>query len=273
MDEELGVIANELGCNAVRIFGDNDELLLKCGLIALTKAFDSVALAPRYIDSTIDETIQKVADFAGKAENLRESSSKVQLWVGNELTIDASGIREGATYNERAAANDPPNMPRALNGFLRDLISASREEFHGKLSYSAGFWEPVDWNQIGADIVGSNEYFWPERDNINEKIVSLEKHGKPVYITEFGSSTFKGACQWGGGGFFHYNGAPYDEDTQANCIENYLKIFNQTKPDGCFLWEYREQDAQFMGIVTPPEIGSSKRKKSFYMYKSYQRAS
>jgi len=273
IDEEMDTISNELRCNAVRIFSNWDDSLLKCGQIALRKPFTCIALAPRYIDSTVDETAQKLAEFAKKAQALREISNNVQLWIGNELTIDARGIRKGATYNERAAAKDPPNLEGVLNDSLRDLVSAAKRSFSGRISYSAGFWEPVDWGQLDVDIIGSNEYFWPKRDSIYEKIAALKSFGKPVYITEFGSSTFKSACQWGGGGFFHYNGEPYDEDAQASCIQNYLKIFDPTRPDGCFLWEYKENDAQFMGIVTPPETGTSKRKKGFYMYKSYQRTS
>jgi hypothetical protein len=269
MDEELDTISNELGCNAVRIYGDYDDSLLNCAQIAVKKAFDCIALAPRYIDSTIDETITKVADFAREAQNLSELTGKVQLWVGNELTIDTRGIREGATYFERCVAQDPPNMSNVLNEFLRNLTSVSRKEFEGKLSYSAGSWEPVEWNRIGVDIVGSNEYFWPGGD-LEAKIVSLKNLGKPVYVTEFGSCTFKGACQWGGAGVLHDDNTLYDEDEQAKCIERYLRIFNRAKPNGCFLWEYKANNARHFGIVTPGAEVS--RKKSVYMYKSYQRA-
>ncbi|MEM4246100.1 MAG: hypothetical protein QW390_02265, partial [Candidatus Bathyarchaeia archaeon] len=215
--------------------------------------------------------IERVSKFTVKAERLRRLSDSVELWVGNELTIDALGIRKGATYVERVTANDPPNVKTILNNFLNRLITVSRANFNGKITYAAGLWEPVEWRRHDFDIIGSNEYFWPNRDSIKDKINRLKRFNKPVYITEFGSCTYEGACKWGGAGSFHDTKHPYDEDEQVNCIEKYLKIFNG-KVHGCFLWIYRENEPRYFGIVTSSLGGVNKRKKGFYMYKSYRRS-
>jgi len=89
MEEDLDVINHELGCNAVRIFGDMDGLVIRCAGIALKKSFDCIVLAPRYVDSTVEETTRRVGTFAKEAEKLRTESNVVELCVANELSIEA----------------------------------------------------------------------------------------------------------------------------------------------------------------------------------------
>lgn len=64
----------------------------------------------------------------------------------------------------------------------------------------------------------------------------------------------------------------YDEDEQANCIWLYLESFKGLNIDGIFLHQFVELPVERgYGIAHPYGIALS-RKKAFYMYKSYERA-
>jgi len=102
MQEHLEVIRNELRCNGIRITGYNDDDVLRCAQIAIEKRFDCILLNPRYIDCDHQDTMERLAAFAEKAEELRQRTSAIELQVGNELCIDSLGIWKGETYTERA---------------------------------------------------------------------------------------------------------------------------------------------------------------------------
>ena len=283
MEEDLDVINRELGCNAVRIFGDIDGLIIRCAEIALTKSFDCIVLAPRYIDATVEETVKRVGTFAEQAEKLRQSSHAVELCVANELSIEALNlVPGGGGYESRAFKANTADWS-LFNKVLTNLVAVSKKSFMGKISYSAGFWESVNWSRLGFDVIGSNEYLWTTRmGSIESKLEQLKSFGKPIYVGEFGSCSYSGACKWGGAGWAYLDKGPYNEVEQKECIEkSYLKVFNRTRPDAVFLYVYKDWHERGFGILSSPVenhitsmapyMGRWRRKLAFHLYEGYKR--
>jgi len=88
----------------------------------------------------------------------------------------------------------------------------------------------------------------------------------PRALFEWGSSTYGGASNYGGAGGLNVGQGSYNEDEQANYIEGYCELLNKVRIDGCFLHTFTETEPKAMGI-----LNFKKRKKGFYMYKSYER--
>jgi len=284
MDEDLTVIHEELGCNGIRIEGSIDEQILECGKIAIDKGFEYVALNARYVDATLDDYLRRVEAFAEKAEKLREKSHAIILQPATELSLDSRAVFQELSYSQRCE-NLVQNMSRnpdwnwKLNKCLDQLLQVCRRKFNGKIAYNKMVVEKVDWSKLDFDIVGSNEYFYPNRqDSIVSALEQLKLTGKPALASEFGSCTYDGACKYGGSGWLR-NGL-YSEEAQANCIKKYLEIYNQVKLYGCFLvyyyqvthqWRSKEQTFSIMKPELPSYLHKLTRKKAFYMYKSYKR--
>jgi hypothetical protein len=283
MKEDLNMIRSELGCNGIRINSNSNGQLSTCGQMAIEKNFDCIILNPRYINETPENTIKNIENFSKLAEGLRKTSEAVELQVGNELTADAFGMVPGKDYNTRAANLAKgiynPDWKNKLVNLLKDLISVSRKNFGGKISYAAGnYWEKIPYDSLDFDVICSNEYVYSGKfEDVEIGLKGLKTYGKPVYQTEFGSCTYEGACFWGGAGGWH--SGPYSEETQTSCIEEYLEIINRVKIDGCFLWDFYEpvqpwrSEEQSFGLVSMPRSSQSQklaRKKAFYMYKSYR---
>jgi len=308
--EVFDIISKELGCNGIRIYGDEDDRLIECARIAMEAGFDVIAISPMYISRGIDETIKRVGEIARRAQPLQQEHGNIVLVLGDELSIEVRGIYEGATWTDRVLEipkrwNDRIYQKR-LEKLLRDLVSVSREHFDGKLTYAAGVWEwMMPWEDLNLDILGTNDYFGQhgETENLTlmeqkalEHIWYFKKFNKPVWITEYGSHTFEGACKYGGSGLWYARGAKYSQDDQASCIKRYLEVFKKADIDGLFLWDFmwntkwvpnvngEEYDKWSIGILgyegPPPQDNgdlpssgySSSRKKAFYMFKSFRHA-
>ncbi|MFD7916814.1 hypothetical protein ACFV30_40025 [Streptomyces sp. NPDC059752] len=100
----------------------------------------------------------------------------------------------GKDYGERGQALGRPESAgyqERLNAFLGRAVGTVRPLFHGPVTYSSGDWEQVDWH--GFDVVGANLY--RNGDNMTSytrALRALQRHGKPVVITELGCCTFTG---------------------------------------------------------------------------------
>jgi hypothetical protein len=173
-------------------------------------------------------------------------------------------------------------------------LDVARDNFQGEISYSAGPWENVPWNRVSFDVVGETLYYTGESlSDYIYKIKKLQSYDRPVHIKEFGSSTYstytrgnsmrmtsfwvamygkkEGADKYIGRRPMEGHVALYNEDTQAEHVRFYLNIFNRMALEGCFLYEFEAREPknpQEFGIVDVP---LKRRKKAFYMYKSYQR--
>jgi exo-beta-1,3-glucanase (GH17 family) len=267
MIEDLKVIRDELGCNAIRIFGDFETEMLECARTALSMGFTTVALSPRYIGVDTDETERRLMDFAAKANSLiNQSSAHVILFIGNELTLDTKDLAEDKTNLGR------PATQLRLNQYLQRITNNIRQVFKGQVSYAAGHWEDVRWNELPFDIAAMNVYLNAyNTETMLERIYELQRTRKPVWITEFGSCTYSGAFQYGGTAYEQLRDQEYSQEAQAAAISATLNLLNETKVDACFLWKYKAyklDDRESYGILRFDGTGFS-RKLGFYIYASY----
>lgn len=284
--EVLDLINSELGCNGIRIVGDENERIVRAARIAMQGSFEVILLSPVYIDQEIQATIGKVCGLADSAETLKgQSDSEVILVVGNESTLQTKGMYNAATYfermNEVTEHWGDERYQIKLNNFLKEMLSEVRNHFRGRLSYAKGSWEDIDWDRLGFDIVGLNEYLkpkWESRSQYEENIRQMSRFKKPIFLTEFGCATYKGALQVGGAGNFpeYLANAVYDQEEQVRAIDEYVRAFRGIgEVDGCFLWTFLERntnDTAAFGIMRYVEGGDPERKRGFYRYKSCERS-
>lgn len=287
MNESLDVIWSDLGCNAIKIVGDYEDVLLTCAEMAIKKGFERIVLSPRYehiapnIDIDINEHVARVVAFSKKAEALRMKSSGIVLCIGEELEVAVRGITNGTTYNERReelpddrAFLDSVVEPK-LCSYLMRMIQGVREHFHGPLTYSSMGWPPFQkWSELGLDIVGPMMYYRSEEGGqyyALERLLQYKKHGKAVYITEFGCESWQGASKWGSSASKYYTGQTYSQEEQANSILETMEIYDVATVDGAFLYQFFERqkaDHYSWGIIKYNTEGAATRKLGFYSYKS-----
>ncbi|WP_328786556.1 MULTISPECIES: hypothetical protein [unclassified Streptomyces] len=132
--------------------------------------------------------------MARAAESLRTRFPCVGHSIGTELTIFVSGLVPGRDYAERGQALGCPESAgyqELLNAFSGRAVGTVRPLFHGPVTYGSGGWEQID--RHGFSVVGANLY--RNGDNMTSctrALRALQRHGKPVVITEFGYCTFTG---------------------------------------------------------------------------------
>lgn len=278
MASELRQIRDELHCNAVRIYGEGGKLI-DASLVALELGMQ-VWLSPRFINADASTTKARLEEYAKSAEKLRIKYAPVSPFrenaviflVGNELTLDMAGLVAGSSYQERAgniwkhiagSILNPLKKDKVLNLILQEYVRDVRRFFGGKISYAAAEWEIVDWGQF--DVISVN-YYHTRLNAINYKkrLIELKEMGKPIVITEFGTSSYEGAAAWGGASYniveWRQNDYSYirdnnwngdaskepqekykrNEDVQANYIQKLLDIFIETGVYGAFVFCYVE---------------------------------
>lgn len=250
---EIEIIRNDLHCNAIRIVGRDLERLVTAAGFALDRGLE-VWFGPAFHDTDELRTLAYFTECAQAAETLRLKSPHVVFIAGWELTFFMRGLVLGDTGMERIGAFMKPwrllwsaarigPFNRNLNRFLAKAVEAVRRHFHGPVTYAAGAWENVDWAPF--DFVGIDCY----RDAANRKVFrqNLRKHfapGKPVVLTEFGCSTYRGAEDKGGYGWaiVDWSTDPprlkgdyvRDEEVPARYLTELLDIFVEEKADGAF---------------------------------------
>lgn len=206
VQRELGIIKNDLHCNAVRICGLDIDRLATAGEDALSQGLE-VWLSPEMWDRSQDETSEYIARAAEGAEGLRKRwPGKLVLSVGSELTLFSQGIVEGKNVFDRISRASlwgdvmAGKHNRALNAYLSNLHNAARESFEGPLTYFSLPFEAVDWKSF--DYVGVDHYRDARnKDSYGQMISKYKVFGKPVIVGEFGCCTFRGADLLGANGF------------------------------------------------------------------------
>jgi len=203
---ELGIIKNDLHCNAVRICGLDIDRLMAASEEALSQGLE-VWFSPEMWDQSQDQTLEYVTKAAKRAEVLRQRwPGKLVFSLGSELTLFMKGILEGDNFLERM--NSPSfwdsirtgkhNGP--LNAFLGKANDAVRQVFHGQVTYFSIPLETVEWGPfdfVGVDLYRDARIATAYGDMVG-KYVALNK---PVIIGEFGCCTYQGAEKLGGNGF------------------------------------------------------------------------
>ncbi|MFL1378934.1 CPBP family glutamic-type intramembrane protease [Nocardiopsis protaetiae] len=283
VSEEMRVIAGDLHCTAVTVFGHDLDRLEEAARLALDHGL-FVWVQPRLVDGTQDEIAERLERTAAFCERLRaDHPDRVGLNVGCELTLFARGIIPGGTFGVRTALLVwlfPlfPLFNWKLNRLLRRLAATARAGFGGPLTYGSGSWESVDWTPF--DLVGVDHYLdGMDLGAYRGGLRALRRWGKPVLVTEFGCCAYEGAREAGGSGADILDwrdlddrrvrpGYPRSEKVQADTLGELLDVFETEEVHGAFVCMFiegdcrysedpeRDQDKASFGIVRPPSLES-----------------
>jgi hypothetical protein len=257
VQRELQIIASDLHATAVRVVGDDPHRMARAGQHALAAGME-LWFSPVPVNLEPDALPGYLARCAAQAERLRRAhDGRVVLVAGCEISLWCAGfLPGGASVSGRIAAVTDPDLPRkpevmaALAGglerashALRDVVRAARGRFAGPLTYAAGPWETVDWDQF--DLVSVDAY----RDAGNaaryrDELRACRRFGKPVAVTEFGCCTYRGAADRGGMGFMIVDGKSdppvipgtyeRDEEEQVRYLHDMLAVYEAEGIDSAF---------------------------------------
>jgi hypothetical protein len=239
MEQELDVIAHQLRCPSISVFGTEIDRLTMTAWSALERGMRAF-VQPRLYDHPQEEVLDHMAESARQAERLRAHGGNVVFAAGCEHILFTPGIIPGADFVERLAnigsipSEEWPNIYRRLNEFLVKAAAVARANFHGTVTYGGAYFEPVDWSIF--DIVGLDYYPYFATDaEYRTDLAQYRKWGKPIEVLEFGCCTYPGAPERGGSGYdiVDYTKEPpeikpgftRDERVQAQHITRMLKIF------------------------------------------------
>jgi hypothetical protein len=258
---ELRIIRDDLHCTAVRVTGGDPDRLE----IAATHAADAgleVWFSPFTYQLTADQLLDVLADCAERAERLRQRGAEVVFLTGSELSLCTVGFVPGDTLDERLALLSEPHRVREVlpgirsrvDNFLGRAAAVARGRFGGKISYASLPFEGVDWAPF--DIVSTDGGYRSIElaDRFRDGIRALVGQEKPVAITEFGCTTFRGAAdlgargdtivEWGDDGRPARLKGDYvrDEDEQATYLRELLDIFDAEGVDAAFVNTFARYD-------------------------------
>ncbi|EXF80871.1 hypothetical protein CFIO01_03379 [Colletotrichum fioriniae PJ7] len=261
---DLKVIATDLTANAVRIEGESIQRLVAASRIAHSLGL-AVFFNPWKMHAPADEVRAYLAEAAEAAENLRGEGLDIVFVSQCEYTIFNEGIFPGKDLMERVKWMSEqmretlkgPSMPDSLreacsklNDILRSFLQVIRPVFHGRVTYSAGMWEVVDWTLF--DIVGIDHYRQGESESDYLKGLHRYRCEKPIAVMEFGCCAYEGAAALGAGGFMLLRGTnpdgtgsfagdvvpKYSETEQADYVEAIIKILARAEVDAMFVYVF-----------------------------------
>ncbi|MFE7568790.1 hypothetical protein ACFU76_17805 [Streptomyces sp. NPDC057539] len=260
VERELRVIRDDLHCDAVRVTGgDPDRLELAAGFAAALGL--EVWFSPYPLELTTDEMLSLFADCAERAERLRRRGCEVVFVTGAEMSLMNKGFLPGDSLDERVEQLTVPDRIRELigevgarvNDFLGKAAALVRERFGGRITYASVPLERVDWTLF--DIVSLDLYRTVEMaDRFAEGVRDLVAQGKPVAITEFGASCFRGAGDMGARGLeiveYDKKTGPVrlkgeyerDEAGQAAYLRELLEVFEAEGVDSAFVFIFALYD-------------------------------
>lgn len=288
---DFRAIRRDLTCDAVLVMASDPQRLAVAARLAAEEGL-AVWLQPRPFDQPVGRVREVVAAAADVAERLRGDGAQVGLVVGCELTLSASGLLPGPTFWTRGALLSVtfPLLPlanRRLRRLLSELVEESRRRFAGPVSYGAGDWEHPDWSIF--DVVGLDRYREAGNarrfeDDLRAVVEQAHESGRPVYVFEFGSCTYRGSAArastaagvLGGGAELRVpKRLVRDEQEQADYLAQLFDIFGRVGVDGTFVWGFsepaltrseapgRDLDLASYGIVAVNPDGSWSPKQAF----------
>lgn len=253
MEQEIKVIQEQLHCNSIQIYGTDIDRLVECATTALERGLH-VWLQPRLVNGTLNETLAHLSEVAQEAEKLREKFQNIDLSLGCELSMFASGIMPGDNFTQRASKLSTmwwllPWFNKKLNNFLRKACAITRSSFKGRISYAAALWENVNWTEF--DVVGLNYYKLAYNEsNYIKRLSKFKRYNKPIVIFEFGCCSYKGAEKRGPSGheIIELSWSTIsaeitgdfvrDEKVQADYILDLLNIYKSMNIHGAFVYDY-----------------------------------
>ena len=198
----MSIIKHILNCNTVRIEGEDLNRLSIATREASKKGL-KVLFNPWKMESDSATTVDYMRRASQVAEKLRKEGTDMIFVTGCEYTLFNRGVFPGDTFEERMAwlyeIGAKPNpieiiqeKSKILNQILHSMSSQVRQYFHGKIVYSSGAWESVDWDNFGNGIYEGGKA--PVRDEsvqanyISKNIELLEKAGASgvlVYVFSY----------------------------------------------------------------------------------------
>lgn len=252
---ELTIIRDDLHCNAVQIIG-GDPARLELAASHAAELGMEVWFSPYPLELTAGEILALLTDCADRAERLRKQGAEIVFVTGVELSIMNQGFMPGDSVDERLGLllSQPAGRPERLaeisarvNDFLGEAVAFVRERFHGRVTYASIPFERPDWTLfdiVSVELIRSAEVAGQFRDGVR----TLVAGGKPVAITGFGASTYRGAGDRGGRAMeileYDNSGAPVrlngdyvrDEVGQAAYLRELLEIFDAEGVDSTFVF-------------------------------------
>ncbi|GGX06803.1 hypothetical protein [Streptomyces lomondensis] len=258
---EMGIIRDELRCDAVRVTGGDRDRLETAARHAADAGLE-VWYSPFTNGLTQGELLDFLADSAARAERLRRAGAGVVFLTGSEISLFTAGFLPGDTVEERAAVlTDPrrlraalPGLPARINAFLGEAVAAVRTRFGGRVGYASLPFEGVDWAPF--DVVATDAGYRDAQtaDRLADGLRSLTAHGKPAAVTEFGCTTHRGAADLGGRGdtvlAWDESARPVrftapvtrDEQEQADYLRELLDTFDRSGIDAAFVNTFARYD-------------------------------
>lgn len=261
VDYDMNIIKNILRCNTVRIEGESIDRLVIASKIA-NKYGLNILFNPWMHEANPVETIKYMEKAAEAAEILKNEGVDLIFVAGCEYSLFNYGVIPGNTFNDRfqwvTSLGDEPasalqkltDMSLKLNDILRQINTVVRRKFSGKVTYSSGTWETVDWGLF--DIVGIDYYHGAESDD--EYVAGIDRYrcDKPVIVMEMGCCAYKGAALLGSGGFAVFQGTDSEgnpiymdgkepqrsEAEQANYVEKNIWLLEKAGVDGVCVYVF-----------------------------------
>lgn len=256
---DMSIIKHVLNCNTVRIEGENLDRLS----IATEEAHKQglkVLFNPWKMEADSATTVDYMIRASKVAEKLRLKGADLIFVTGCEYTLFNRGVFPGDTFDKRIAwlmkLGSMPNpmeeiQGKKLNLILQSMASQVRKNYHGKIVYSSGAWETVDWTNF--DYVGVDYYHNNESDE--QYIEGLNRYksiGKPVIVMEMGCCAYQGAAERGGNGFSVfkvvdsngngiYEGGKKpvrDESVQADYISKNIDLLQKAGESGIMVYVF-----------------------------------
>ncbi|MET8851496.1 hypothetical protein [Amycolatopsis sp. NPDC004625] len=245
---ELTIIRDDLHCTAVRLIGTDLDRIEFAAVEAAALGLE-VWFSPFPWDRTPEEILDLLADGAARAERVRRTGAEVVFVTGAELSLFNHGFLPGDDLPARvahllASPELRDGLPLRVNEFLARAVEAVRARFGGRVTYAAVPPERVDWTPF--DIVSVDAHRSKEVEHVyREGVRSLVAAGKPVAITEFGVTPYRGAADLGArcGEILEYEGdvpvrlnGDYvrDEEEQARYLRELVEIFTAEGVDAAF---------------------------------------
>ena len=257
---EMHIIRNDLHCNAVRITGRDADRLEIAAQLAAGEGL-KVWYSPFTCDLNPDELLSFLVDCAERAEWIRSKGTEVVFLTGSEISLFNKGFFAGETLNDRLHLfKEPtklreqiPKVQNQMNEFLAKAVQLVRERFNGKISYASIPFEAVDWSLFDFIATDAGYRSADIAAYFQQGIRTLVNQGKPVAITEFGCTTYRGAAgkgargdviiEWVDGRASRLNGIYIRyENEQASYILELLEIFDAEKVDGAFVNTFARYD-------------------------------
>jgi hypothetical protein len=257
---ELAIIRDDLHCNAVQVIGGDPGRLELAARLAAGLGLE-VWFSPYPLELAPAEILSLLADCAERAERLRAGGAAVVFVAGVELSIMNREFLPGGSVGERLRLllGDPGGragkiaaVRARLGDFLRTAVAAVRERFGGPVTYAAIPFEVADWapfDIMSVELIRSAEVAGQFREGVRGLVAEGKASGgKPVAITGFGASTYRGAGDRGARGMeiveYDGDGAPVrlnghykrDEADQAAYLSEVLEILDSEGVDSAFVF-------------------------------------